>query len=66
MRIVYCLEKIVDQSMSILEIINTIILGLIICFSFYRYKKGELLPVWVGIVIVIMIVVDALLIVYNV
>ena len=66
MRIVYCLEKIVDQSMSILEIINTIIIGLIICFSFYQYMKGELLPVWVGVVILIMIVVDALLIVYNV
>lgn len=52
--------------MSILEIINTIIIGLIICFSFYQYRKGELLPVWVGVVILIMIVVDALLIVYNV
>jgi hypothetical protein len=52
--------------MSILEIINIIILGLIICFSFYRYKKGELLPLWIGFVMLIMVVVDAIVIIYNV
>jgi hypothetical protein len=66
MRIVYCSEKIVDLNMSILEIINSIVIGLIICFSFYRYKEGKLLPIWIGFVIIGLLIVDTLLIVYNI